>query len=1492
MSSILGGVKISDYIRPYSLLDTYPTHLENFGKGGVHSVDSIVLRNNISLLRRSLGMMAFVFEDSSMYALFNELKNTDWIKLWEFKDNELIFNIVCNQNYILLGNKNKIASPSPILIDVRQDIIDLKRELGRVINLNKLSRDRLWVGGPDNFPLEKLQIKTINLPTLWAATFPIPDFLPDLAKNIPIPNPSFNPTSWFDWTMSGPWLPQVFAASVNATNTSSETIASSALALAQVKIAQIFKRLDTAGFIVKDKNITFSWENPAMSAVPEALAKLYGLETSATFTNAQSLKDIGEGLLKNDAEGTLSKATLTHKKLFVGDSENKVIESVVTADEQGEFTCSKISLIDPLGVKYSFTHHLSGLGADWKVPISDGLPTQVLTTDGLGQLYWSLNLPGEKGDPGKQGEKGEKGDPGERGKEGPEGPQGPMGLPGIPSFIPGPPGPPGLPGPTGPSGSKGSDGDKGDKGDKGDDGDKGDKGDKGDDGKDAPRDADFVLGSPYNDLPNAHVLGYLSDGLLRNTVFGTTGTLDIATPNQDYYVPNSNIFKMHVDNVVLEVLEDIPFVVTEANHKVPAAQVLDSIIDDKISKNREDISFIVQEASDKVPLAQSLGTIASGILKVSSANGKGVLIRAQDGTDYLSYDSIKNYPISFFAKPFKDVDWGNYRITNLNAPLNDKDAVNKVYVTSLPLKVDGVVKGQTTLKDTVYVEFANPLRMPDKNTILDFSNFIESEMGLEILLPFANDIHNKFNFKLNTGDRSFTQHFDLGHNFFEDSTYQGKYQLIFSTYDSDCPVEGIVPFQIDITEERGTKGYFRGLLSLDSNRITDVLEPLLDSDAATKQYVDTQNAVIKNYVDNKTFDISSITLDKISPPVKSLNLAMQRINNLGYPLEDRDATPKIFVTDYVTNTLRGKRLSDFLSPDKDISMELNRIRMLSNPIDIWDAVNLTYLTEILAKLKISNLLPPDKEVNLNSQRLIFVGEPLLDKDGVNKIYVDSKKWNVSSITDFTDGVKKLKLNELSLPSAPIDANHFKIINGATPEVPTDFATKQYVDNKFILGMGNINLENKYRIYNSVEPDQPQDVATKNYVDVRETVTRNFINNKSLSDFKPLTTDLDIGTKRILANYVPSTQIELTNKSYVDLRVKNPQGDINLDGYKVINSADPTLSTDLTNKKYVDSKETSTKQYAASLVKNIPASSLAGYPDDNTKYLSGNGTWSSPINTGGAIVGDFKQSIKTADHNGWLLWVDGRVLSRLQYPALWNEVVASGLINKGIFSNGDGFTTFAMGRLGSRLLGVPSKQTGQLGMVVLGALTPREPGDRDGSEIITTVPAHNHSIYHQHNVSISNDTHTHSTAGHSHSINHLHPTATTSSDTHNHDLITFNINGANSTSILDTVVYQYNTQSTSGLGFADYDASGGASPFKIMYTVGLRGSTTNDSHTHTVNIPNYTGNSGTASETVHSSTHNHTGTVSSSTTDVSGLTGNTFVDVMNPCVFFNLFIYAG
>ena len=67
------GIKVSGYIRPVSLLDNYPTHLDNLGKGGIHSVASTIEINAISLERRSLGMMAFDIAEQSMYGLFGGL---------------------------------------------------------------------------------------------------------------------------------------------------------------------------------------------------------------------------------------------------------------------------------------------------------------------------------------------------------------------------------------------------------------------------------------------------------------------------------------------------------------------------------------------------------------------------------------------------------------------------------------------------------------------------------------------------------------------------------------------------------------------------------------------------------------------------------------------------------------------------------------------------------------------------------------------------------------------------------------------------------------------------------------------------------------------------------------------------------------------------------------------------------------------------------------------------------------------------------------------------------------------------------------------------------------------------------------------------------------------------------------------------------------------------------------------------------------------------
>jgi len=289
-----------------SVTDTYPTNLDIFGRGGIHSVDTIPNRDAITTERRSEGMLSFTKNNESMYALLGGITNDKWFKLFDFSNNIVNFNIACDPNYVLLGNKDGLAKPSPRLRDMQFDIIDLRRRIDKIGILENLDYEHIWIGDYTNRPIQKINIAVKNLPILGAALFPIPL----LSVSIPIPNPNFDPTSGWDYVMSSPWLNQIYAGSPNLLNTSTETKISSSLAFAQIKAAQAIKRLDNAGFIVKNKTISYSWENPAYSFVTDPLLiaamELYGLGTTYTFTEAQALDELGAGLLKNSAEGVLS----------------------------------------------------------------------------------------------------------------------------------------------------------------------------------------------------------------------------------------------------------------------------------------------------------------------------------------------------------------------------------------------------------------------------------------------------------------------------------------------------------------------------------------------------------------------------------------------------------------------------------------------------------------------------------------------------------------------------------------------------------------------------------------------------------------------------------------------------------------------------------------------------------------------------------------------------------------------------------------------------------------------------------------------------------------------------------------------------------------------------------------------------------------------------------------------------------------------------------
>lgn len=303
------GLFVTDFIRPVSLQDKYPTHLDIYGQGGIHSVDTIAIRNTISKARRKEGMLSFVKEDNSYYALLGGVENANWVKIAYFYDNIFNFVLPLKHGYILIGDKNGLAKPSPLLIDIRQDIVDLRRKISNFDELNKLDYNRIWIGNYYNEPIPQLHIGIINLPPLAEAVFPNP--ISSITGDFRIPNPTFDYLSPFDWVMSGPFLPQIFATKYDTLGNPTGTDVSSSLAMTQVRAAQIMKRFDNANFIVGSSTVTFAWENPKMLLMPESLKQLYGLGTTYTFTKAQSLGALETGLLKNtvnNASGTLSKA--------------------------------------------------------------------------------------------------------------------------------------------------------------------------------------------------------------------------------------------------------------------------------------------------------------------------------------------------------------------------------------------------------------------------------------------------------------------------------------------------------------------------------------------------------------------------------------------------------------------------------------------------------------------------------------------------------------------------------------------------------------------------------------------------------------------------------------------------------------------------------------------------------------------------------------------------------------------------------------------------------------------------------------------------------------------------------------------------------------------------------------------------------------------------------------------------------------------------------
>jgi parallel beta-helix repeat protein len=80
MPSIPGSVPITGFVAPTDDADTYPSHSEEYGKGGYRSVGTNTDRDAIPAARRKAGMVVKVLANKMEYVLGAGLGNGDWEK--------------------------------------------------------------------------------------------------------------------------------------------------------------------------------------------------------------------------------------------------------------------------------------------------------------------------------------------------------------------------------------------------------------------------------------------------------------------------------------------------------------------------------------------------------------------------------------------------------------------------------------------------------------------------------------------------------------------------------------------------------------------------------------------------------------------------------------------------------------------------------------------------------------------------------------------------------------------------------------------------------------------------------------------------------------------------------------------------------------------------------------------------------------------------------------------------------------------------------------------------------------------------------------------------------------------------------------------------------------------------------------------------------------------------------------------------------------------
>ncbi len=299
----------------------------------------------------------------------------------------------------------------------------------------------------------------------------------------------------------------------------------------------------------------------------------------------------------------------------------------------------------------------------------------------------------------------------------------------------------------------------------------------------------------------------------------------------------------------------------------------------------------------------------------------------------------------------------------------------------------------------------------------------------------------------------------------------------------------------------------------------------------------------------------------------------------------------------------------------------------------WLVSSITDFDVAVRSYKLNDFLAPTGNISLNNNTITSLANPVNNSDAANRAFVDSKTWTTSQITDFNAAVIAFRLDQFAVPNANLNLNTYRITGSGTPILSTDLTTKSFVESSITSGISGV----------PTAVTLTGDVTGSGNTGSSITTTL----NKRLDQITAPTSSVNLNSQKIINLATPVLSTDAATKGFIegktwtasqitdfDIQVRLsrldqmalPTSSLNANSQKIINLATPVLSTDGVNRNYAD---TST----------IAPSRISNFPNDSTKYLSGDGNWTTPAGGGGS--GDTYQTLTSASSVTWN-WANGNI----------------------------------------------------------------------------------------------------------------------------------------------------------------------------------------------------------------------------------------------------------